>query len=783
MSRLAKRFGSAQPFAQRASAAEAANTRGLDQMFKRALTSGRLNLSGRELTRAPLARFLEVASGGVEGVSFWEVVDLRVLDLSHNALRHDTGDLEELRNLASLETLNLQHNPLGRLPEGVLALRTLKSLDVSCCELCEALPAALADLSDNLVSVAASGNGLVSVDAALCGLARLQVLNLSQNLIAALPPRGPYPAALLVLDLSSNQLTELPHDFCLECGGTLESLDVSGNRLTALPASVAALTRLKTLSVRENALAGTLTALPRSQVLHTLMLGRNKLRAIADGEGVDSLFAHMPQLCVLDVSENQLSALPDGVAACGQLKTLDVSMNNLTTLPVGLGYIASLTRVALDGNVMRSIRPAVRNAGAEKLKAFLRSRGGPHRALPRRDMVASEDTVGDSPVDAGLAAGPVGGGRSLADLVIAQCRKAHGISSTLDLAGMGIPAAALEDGQSAVFAAIKKTLGGTAGVRALILDRNGLGSMLPTRLAEMVVSATMPPGSLPALAKLSLEDNHLQALPTVLAQARLTDLVCHQNLLSARAVADVLGSGGSGLGGSSPLSHALLRLDLRRNRLNAVPEEVFQCAGLEVLLLSGNTLSDTSRCPWERLQALQELGLSTCGLHDAPETLHRLTALHVLDLSNNALTGLPTTLALSPSLKALRVEGNTLRSIRYDVVRGGTERILRYLGNKFPEVDQPAIERALEARQFGTRSSVGDGGGAGKRSGGSTGGSASTAEIVQLDAEIAKLEADAAATGGRLSKAQQYAANKKVKMLRAKRIRAQRAADKAAAAR
>jgi hypothetical protein len=75
------RFGGAKPFAQAQS-----QDRGLDQIFKNALASGRLNLSSKNLAALPLQRFLDVASGGVEGVSFWEVVDLRTLDVSNNAI-------------------------------------------------------------------------------------------------------------------------------------------------------------------------------------------------------------------------------------------------------------------------------------------------------------------------------------------------------------------------------------------------------------------------------------------------------------------------------------------------------------------------------------------------------------------------------------------------------------------------------------------------------------------------------------------------------------------------
>ena len=58
----------------------------------------------------------------------------------------------------------------------------------------------------------------------------------------------------------------------------------------------------------------------------------------------------------------------------GHLKTLDVTNNDLVDLPHGIGYIAALSRVAVDGNKLRSIRRQLLGS-CEKLKQYLRTRG------------------------------------------------------------------------------------------------------------------------------------------------------------------------------------------------------------------------------------------------------------------------------------------------------------------------------------------------------------------------------------------------------------------------
>lgn len=42
---------------------------------------------------------------------------------------------------------------------------------------------------------------------------------------------------------------------------------------------------------------------------------------------------------VLDVSQNQLAKLPDGIGGCTALEILRASQNTLLTLPVTIGFV------------------------------------------------------------------------------------------------------------------------------------------------------------------------------------------------------------------------------------------------------------------------------------------------------------------------------------------------------------------------------------------------------------------------------------------------------------
>jgi Leucine-rich repeat (LRR) protein len=736
-------------------------------------------LAGRGLTTAPIERFLEVASGGVDGVSWFEVVDLNKLDLSHNRITA-VGLGTHLAALRSLKTLNLQHNPLGECPDAVFALAGLKALDVSSCELYGELPAGLGALGDALVSLAASSNGLIDATHAFTGgLRQLKILRLGQNLIESLPVRGPYTAQLLSLDLSSNRLTDLPDAFCAGVGASLESLDLSDNMLTQFPPSIVELVRLQTLAARGNALTGNLSFLPRSEALHTLMLGRNKLQSI----GVDDAFlASLVQLSVLDLSENKIRELPEGMGALGRLKTLDVSMNRLSTIPIGLGYIASLTRIALEGNMLRAIRPGIRNAGGEKLKAYLRSRGPPHPRLPEAALVGGSYGGGGGNGNSNGNGNGSGGSATalLLASIVARSRSAHG-SGVLDYSDLNLPVSAvLADPHNDAFAAIEQALlRSNGGIHTLRMNQNTLSGELPAAFAQMISHAD-------ELHTLCLDDNALSALSPALSTASLSEITCAENEITAGALSNMLLPEDAVTGSTTRLCHTLRNLNLRRNKLDHIPDVVFRCCSrLERLSLGGNRLSNVSSCPWERMARLNELDLSACGLRDIPEVFHELPVLHVLDLSNNDLGGLPITLALSRSLKALRIEGNPIRSIRHEVLRGGTDRVLQFLGNKFPVETQSAVEAARAARRFaepggggggGSGGNDKDGGGSGRDGGG---GGGSSAAVLALESELSRMEAECASQG--LSKMQQYAANKKIKMVKAKLIRTKRAETAAAA--
>lgn len=129
------------------------------------------------------------------------------------------------------------------------------------------------------------------------------------------------------------------------------------------------LNQLVSLDLTQNCFSGTFTSVPQSEKLDSLMLAFNQLQGIENVE-------RAANLTVLDLHSNKLQALPDSVCQQYKLKTLKVSNNDLSDINPKIALLDSLARLAIEGNPLRSIKPAVRNAGAVELKKYLKARLG-----------------------------------------------------------------------------------------------------------------------------------------------------------------------------------------------------------------------------------------------------------------------------------------------------------------------------------------------------------------------------------------------------------------------
>mmetsp|Transcript_41366 Transcript_41366/g.54381 ORF Transcript_41366/g.54381 Transcript_41366/m.54381 type:complete len:1602 (+) Transcript_41366:199-5004(+) len=196
----------------------------------------RLSLNNLSLTEIPTA------------TGIGQFTQLQVLDLQRNQLAFLP---EEILNLQNLKTLNLQKNKLRVLfPSAVegWSLRSLENLDLSH----NYLGQGNADADDSphesdlLSSSQCFGMGVK--------LPSLRRLNLSDNLMCSFPNEicKNFRRSLHELDVSHNALQEIPD--CIEQLQNLEQLLLGDNNLCSLPVGITTLGRLKLLKTDRNAL-------------------------------------------------------------------------------------------------------------------------------------------------------------------------------------------------------------------------------------------------------------------------------------------------------------------------------------------------------------------------------------------------------------------------------------------------------------------------------------------------------------------------------------------------
>ncbi|XP_023951266.2 leucine-rich repeat-containing protein 27-like [Bicyclus anynana] len=136
-------------------------------------------------------------------------------------------------------------------------------------------------------------------------------------------------------------------------------------------------------------------------------------------------------------------------------------------------------------------------------------------------------------------------------------------------------------------------------------------------------------------------------------------------------------------------------LDLSAQELITIP--AINNEFLTVLYLQNNKLIELPDDFFPSCPSLKWLDLRENELSDIPKTVKYHPSLNHILLQNNKITSLPNELGTVTSLKVLQLSGNPLMYPPRDIIKAGTESILKFLNEKI-------IEEALEE----TRSIVSD---------------------------------------------------------------------------
>jgi Leucine-rich repeat (LRR) protein len=178
--------------------------------------------------------------------------------------------------------------------------------------------------------------------------------------------------------------------------------------------------------------------------------------------------------------------------------------------------------------------------------------------------------------------------------------------------------------------------------------------------------------AVPDLQELRLSGQRFDVLPAAFrAFTKLRLLQLRQNGIRSIA-ADVFGSSADG-SSDGGLGTSLERLDLRYNRLDALPDTFAHCTRLQVLRASHNLITTLPESMDGLAQCLVDVQLAHNQLASAPRALTALHALERLDLSFNRLETLSELdFSQLPRLQTLRLSGNRLTELPMSLGGVGT---------------------------------------------------------------------------------------------------------------
>ncbi|NXI87459.1 LRC40 protein, partial [Rhipidura dahli] len=441
---------------------------------------------------------------------------------SHNKLRSLP---EELLQLPRLRSLLVQHNELSLLPEGLGQLLTLEELDVS------------------------------------------------NNRLTAIPTSFALLVNLMRLNLAYNQLRELPAD--LSAMRNLRQLDCTKNYLETVPSKLASMPSLEQLYLRRNKLRS-LPEFPSCKLLKELHAGENQIETL-DAENLQQLSS----LCVLELRDNKIKAVPEEITVLQKLERLDLANNDISRLPYTLGNLPQLKFLALEGNPLRTIRRDLLEKGTQELLKYLRSKIQDDGPGPSEEPSVTAMTLpSQSKVNT----------RAITTLKLLEYS---------DEQADEIPAA--------VFDAV-----GTNPVVTVNFSKNQLRE-IPPRLVELKDS----------VCDVSLGFNKISSIsPELCLLHRLTHLDLRNNVLTA-------------LPEEMEALKKLHTINLAFNRFKEFPSVLYHLPALETILLSNNQVGSIDPVQLKGMDQLATLDLQNNDLLQVPPELGNCENLRTLLLEGN----------------------------------------------------------------------------------------------------------------------------------------------------
>lgn len=285
-----------------------------------------------------------------------QLASLKTLNINHNSL----AVLPDwITNLGNLQSINLWGNSLATLPENIGALKKLKKLQLEGNNI-EKLPESLGDLS-NLEELVLESNGLEELPESVTKLSQLKVLDLGRNPLKKLPETIGNLTNLTRLNLTYTQVKTLPASI-----GKLKKLEhlyLYGLDLEELPPEITGLESLTQLHLSGCKNFKTLPAnLSGMTGLEDLGMEECNLKQIPAG-----IFT-LPALKFLRLVNNHLDHIPEELVQMKSLEGFFFTDNHISVIP---HFLVDKTWLTIDlANNDIDLKSFPKNFADFKLKYF-----------------------------------------------------------------------------------------------------------------------------------------------------------------------------------------------------------------------------------------------------------------------------------------------------------------------------------------------------------------------------------------------------------------------------
>uniref|UniRef100_A0A2I3FV91 E3 ubiquitin-protein ligase LRSAM1 n=1 Tax=Nomascus leucogenys TaxID=61853 RepID=A0A2I3FV91_NOMLE len=177
-----------------------------------------------------------------------------------------------------------------------------------------------------------------------------------------------------ILDISKCELSEIPFGAFATCKVLQKKvLIVHTNHLTSLlpkSCSLLSLATIKVLDLHDNQLTALPDDLGQLTALQVLNVEKNQLMQLPRSTG------KLTQLQTLNVKDNKLKELPDTLGELRSLRTLNISGNEIQRLPQMLAHVRTLEMLSLDASAMVYPPQEVCGAGTAAILQFLCKESG-----------------------------------------------------------------------------------------------------------------------------------------------------------------------------------------------------------------------------------------------------------------------------------------------------------------------------------------------------------------------------------------------------------------------